>query len=271
MIGDRGRGHREGDAGERHRQRRAARDAEDSAEAGHGSHYNDRVRRVLIFDAGNTLLRMNYRAIAEHLVGRGRRVTAADVEDAELRGRVRLDAHPETAGSTESAGTRDRYVRYLLEPLGITDDAEVADIGRWRASFNAPWGLWTEADPEAAAALRRVKAAGLGAGVISNSNGRAGAILRAAGLGAELDFVIDSGIVGVEKPDPRIFALALEAARAAAGEAVYVGDLYSVDVLGARAAGLDAILIDPRGYGGPRDCPVARGIAEAVSIALALD
>ena len=236
-----------------------------------GGHYNDRMRRAVIFDAGNTLLRMNYAAIASHLSGRGRAVTAAEVEEAELRGRARLDAHPETAGSTESAGTRDRYVRYLLEPLGITGDAEIEDVARWRAAFNPPWGLWTEADPDAAAALRRVKAAGLVAGVISNSNGQAGAILEAAGLGAHLDFVIDSGIVGVEKPDPRIFALALAAARAAPTEAVYVGDLYSVDVIGARAAGIGAILIDPRGYAGPRDCPVARGIAEAVAIALALD
>jgi HAD superfamily hydrolase (TIGR01549 family) len=229
---------------------------------------NDRMRRAVIFDAGNTLLRMNYGAIAAHLIGRGRAVTAAEVEEAELRGRARLDAHPDTARSTESTATRDRYVRYLLEPLGITDEADIADITRWRVSFNAPWGLWTQADPDAPAALRRVKAAGLGVGVISNSNGRARAILEAAGLGADLDFVIDSGIVGVEKPDPRIFALALAEAGAAPKEAVYVGDLYSVDVLGARAAGLDAVLIDPRGHGGPRDCPVARGIAHAVALAL---
>lgn len=229
------------------------------------------MRRAVIFDAGNTLLRMNHVAIASFLSGRGRAVTVAEVEDAELRGRARLDAHPDTAGSTESAGTRDRYVRYLLEPLGITDGAEIDEIARWRASFNAPWGLWTEAYPDAADALRRVRAAGLTAGVISNSNGQAASILRAAGLGAELDFVIDSGVVGVEKPDPRIFALALQAAGAAPREAVYVGDLYSVDVRGARAAGLEAILIDPRGYGGPRDCPVARGVAEAVAIALSLD
>jgi FMN phosphatase YigB (HAD superfamily) len=53
-----------------------------------------------------------------------------------------------------------------------------------------------------------------------------------------------------------------------AGEAVYVGDLYSVDVLGARAAGLDAILLDPLGLWGPRDCRLARGLAGAVTLLL---
>ena len=62
-------------------------------------------------------------------------------------------------------------------------------------------------------------------------------------------------MVGVEKPDPRIFHLALERAGVAAAEAVYVGDLYSVDVVGARAAGLSAILMDPGACWGSRDCP----------------
>jgi putative hydrolase of the HAD superfamily len=113
-----------------------------------------------------------------------------------------------------------------------------------------------------------VRAAGLVAGVISNSNGSVRSILEETGLAAHLDFIIDSSVVGVEKPDPRIFHLGLRAAGVAPAEAVYVGDLYSVDVLGARAAGLDGILLDPRGFWAPRDCRLARGLAEAVRLAL---
>lgn len=51
--------------------------------------------------------------------------------------------------------------------------------------------------------------------------------------------------MGVEKPDPRIFHLGLREAGVAPAGAVYAGDLCSVDVLGARAAGLDGILLDP--------------------------
>ena len=75
-------------------------------------------------------------------------------------------------------------------------------------------------------------------------------ILTSAGLVGHLDVVIDSGVVGVEKPDARIFGLALGEARVSAEEALYVGDMYSVDVLGARRAGLDPILLDPGLAGG---------------------
>ena len=224
--------------------------------------------RAVIFDAGNTLLRMNYASIAEHLGTRGRRVTVEAVEEAELRARVRLDPHLAPGSSTESTVTHGRYLRYLLEHLAITEEDEVDAIARWRRAYNLPVGLWNRADPAAIEAVRRVRSAGLVAGVISNSNGSVRSILEETGLAAHLHFIIDSSVVGVEKPDPRIFALGLREAGVSAAEAIYVGDLYSVDVLGARGAGLDGILLDPGGFWGARDCRLARGLAEAVTLAL---
>lgn len=224
--------------------------------------------RAILFDAGNTLIQMNYAAIAEYLAGRGRSVTATLVEEAEIRARVRLDDDLAPGASTESGDTHDRYLRYVLGDLGITDGGEIEAIARWRRGYNVPVGLWNRADPAAAAALGRVKAAGLIAGVISNSNGSVRSILEATGLADHLDFIIDSTVVGVEKPDPRIFHLALEQARVPGEAAVYIGDLYSVDVLGARGAGLDAVLLDPRGHWGPRDCRLARGLEDAVRLCL---
>ena len=225
--------------------------------------------RAVIFDAGNTLIQMNYAVIASYLAGRGHAVDEAGVHEAELRARVRLDADlavPRT--STESVTTHTDYLRYVLDHLGITGEDEVEAIAEWRRAYNPPVGLWSTADPEAAAALGRVKRAGLVAGVISNSNGSVRSILEAAGLARYLDFVLDSSVVGVEKPDPRIFELALQEAGVAPSEAIYVGDLYSVDVLGARGAGIDAILLDPGELWGPRDCRVARGLAGAVALLL---
>ncbi|HXJ82642.1 MAG TPA: HAD-IA family hydrolase [Candidatus Methylomirabilis sp.] len=224
--------------------------------------------RAVIFDAGNTLLQMNYLAITEYLAARGHAVKVTEVEDAEIRARVRLDADLSSGASTESKETHGRYLRYVLLHLGIADEAEVHAIAEWRKGYNPPVGLWNRADPEAAAALRQVKSAGLIAGVISNSNGSVRSILEETGLARDLDFIIDSGIVGVEKPDPRIFRFALEHARVPPEEALYIGDIYSVDVRGARGAGLGAVLLDPRGYWGPRDCQVARDIAEAVRLCL---
>ena len=114
--------------------------------------------RAVIFDAGNTLLRMNYRIIAEQLAARGRPVSAAQVEEAELRARVRLDPHLVPGRSTESTATHGRYLRYLLEHLAVTDEAEIEAIARWRRGYNLPVGLWNRADPEALEAVRRVRA-----------------------------------------------------------------------------------------------------------------
>jgi putative hydrolase of the HAD superfamily len=226
------------------------------------------LTRALLFDAGNTLLRMNYPAIARHLGSRGHTAAAEAIEEAELRARVRLDADLALGASTEGRPAQDSYLAYLLEGLGITDPAEVEAAAAFRQSYNAPAGLFDRAFPEAQATIRRVKAAGLAVGVVSNSNGNAHALLKRAGIGADLDFVIDSGVVGVEKPDPRIFELALRQAGVAAHEAAYVGDLYSIDVLGSRAAGLHPILLDPRGFWGPRDCAVARDLADVVLMVL---
>ncbi len=161
-----------------------------------------------------------------------------------------------------------RYVRLILEALGVTDEAVAEAMAEWRRAYNAPAGLFTVADPSAEPALELARARGLTAGVISNSNGTIRATLRALGLLPSLDFVLDSAEVGVEKPDPRIFRLALERARVAPREAVYVGDLYSVDVRGARAAGLDAVLLDPAGLWGARDCRSAPDVLAAVRLIL---
>src|SRR5262245_18865279 len=222
------------------------------------------VPHAVIFGAGNTLIRMNYAAIAAHLADRGHPATDTRVREAEVRARVRLDVHLAPGASTESGAIHRLYMHYLLEHLGITDADEVEAIARWRREYNRPLGLWNRADPDAATALARIRRSGRVVGVISNSDGSARAILEAVGLAGHLDFVIDSAVVGVEKPDPHIFAIALREAGVSAAEAVYVGDLYSVDVLGARSAGLDAILLDPLGLWAPRDCRLAAGLADAV-------
>jgi putative hydrolase of the HAD superfamily len=67
------------------------------------------------------------------------------------------------------------------------------------------------------------------------------------GPGVEVDCVIDSGDVGVMKPDPRIFRIALEAMGVDARAAWYVGDMPAFDVVGARRADVRPWLIDPYG------------------------
>jgi putative hydrolase of the HAD superfamily len=119
-------------------------------------------------------------------------------------------------------------------------------------------------------ALGRLKAAGLLLGVVSNSEGRVGQALEAAGLREYFDVVVDSGLIGIEKPDPRIFQAALEALGVGPEEALYVGDLYEVDVVGARAAGIEAVLLESSGGSVP-ECRTTKSIENLVHSLLSGD
>ena len=223
--------------------------------------------RAIFFDAGNTLIRMDYAAIATELGRHGVSVTPEAVQRAEWKARVRIDAElfaPEGVFSTESHSTVEHYTRYVVEGVGVTDAGVIASMTEWRRLYNAPVGLWTVAEPEAAAALALVHDAGRVAGVVSNSNGTIRSILERLDLTRHLDFVLDSQEEGLEKPDPRFFQRALARAGVAPEEAAYIGDLYSVDVVGARRAGIRAVLMDPGGCWGARDCPAAPTVLEAV-------
>jgi putative hydrolase of the HAD superfamily len=90
--------------------------------------------------------------------------------------------------------------------------------------------------------------------VVSNADGRVRGLLEAAGVTPWLEFVVDSAEVGLEKPDPRIFHAATERLGLPPSSCAYVGDIYEIDVEGARRAGLHPILIGD----GPAREPVPR-------------
>jgi putative hydrolase of the HAD superfamily len=104
--------------------------------------------------------------------------------------------------------------------------------------------------------------------MISNSNGWVERLVTESGLRPYFQFVVDSRLVGVEKPDPRIFQIALDQIGIGSAEALYIGDLYSIDVVGPRAAGMGAILLDPAGLWDQVDCPKARDLSEAANLVL---
>jgi putative hydrolase of the HAD superfamily len=213
---------------------------------------------------------MDYAAIAGELARHDVRVAADAVQRAEWRARVRLDdrvfARTAAAASTESLAAATLYTEYLLEGLGVTDRRTVDQVVAWRRAHNPPVGLWTAHDPQALDALALVRRSGLRAAAISNSNGTVRSMLDAVGVGRHLDFVLDSGEVGVEKPDRRIFELALGRAGVAAAEAAYIGDFYTIDARGAGSAGLRAVLLDPGGLWGARDCERAPDLLSAVRL-----
>jgi len=98
--------------------------------------------------------------------------------------------------------------------------------------------------------------------VISNSDGKIEAVLRRCGVADCFKSITDSGTVGHEKPHPAIFQAALSAMQAQPAESLYVGDLYSVDYVGARNAGMQAVLFDVSGAYRDRDLPKVQSLTE---------
>jgi putative hydrolase of the HAD superfamily len=221
--------------------------------------------RAVFLDAGNTIVALDYAVIADRLRAAGHPVTEAAVRLGEAHARVRLDAYLAGGRSTEDGDVFQRYFRYLVEHLGIPWDPGAADVAASLRKI-APFGLWSVGVPGAADVLDALRRRGLRLAVVSNSDGRVAATLAHVGLDRRVDAIVDSAVVGVEKPDPRIFEHAAAAVGVQPREAVHVGDLYSVDVLGARAAGCRAILLDPAGAWPDLDCPKAPDLAAAARL-----
>jgi putative hydrolase of the HAD superfamily len=112
--------------------------------------------------------------------------------------------------------------------------------------------LWSEPAPHARRTIAALRRAGIAVVVVTNSDGHAAQHLRDAricqagtGPGARVDEVIDSGLIGAAKPDPAIFRTALGHAGVEPAAAVHVGDTVNADVVGALAAGIVPIHLDP--------------------------
>lgn len=145
------------------------------------------------------------------------------------------------------------YLRSYLASLGFEGD----DLDRADAAVTVVWHLpsdrrWTWRQDDAVVALRQIAATGRGVAVVSNCDGTAERILATAqicqlgvGPGVPVAAIVDSHLIGVSKPDPAIFAPALDALEAPAGRAIFVGDSLRYDVAGARAAGLHPVHLDP--------------------------
>jgi putative hydrolase of the HAD superfamily len=123
---------------------------------------------------------------------------------------------------------------------------------------------WDQILPGTREALERIRTR-YAIAVISNADGRIDAVLSRCGICDCFASITDSGNVGHEKPHPEIFAAALRDMKADPAESLYVGDVYSVDYIGARKAGMDAVLFDVSGAYRGRELPRVESLAELES------
>jgi putative hydrolase of the HAD superfamily len=204
-------------------------------------------RRVIFFDVGNTLLFPN-RAKILAPISSHRHPTLEQWQALERKTKLEFDQGMQS-GRVDH-GFWWIFHAHLLQQLG--EDAAVRDalVENTQKSAN-----WDKILPGTRDALDRI-AQSFHIAVISNSDGRIEQVLSRCGIGDCFESVTDSGTVGVEKPRLEIFQAALRAMNARAEESLYVGDLYSVDYVGARNAGMQAVLFDVSGA--YRDCEVPR-------------
>ena len=219
---------------------------------------------AVFLDAGGVIVDPNWQRVAAALAAHGVDIAAATLAAAEPAAKRDLDV-PVRIQTTDDRTRCGFYWELVASHAGVRATPEQfvrawADLDAYHAASNL-WEVVLGGVPEALAKLR---AMGLRIVVVSNANGTLRAKLGRLGLEGLVDAILDSHEVGVEKPDPRIFEIALAAAGVAPEAAIHVGDLYEVDVVGARAAGIRAVLVDPADLHAHRDCPRVRSLAAFV-------
>jgi HAD superfamily hydrolase (TIGR01662 family) len=196
-------------------------------------------RRFIFFDVGNTLLFPNRTRMLVPLP-EDRHPTLQAWQALERRTKREFDQG--MIGGKVDHGFWWTFHTYLLQQLNALDDGvRAALVENTQNSAN-----WDQILPGTRDALERLRQE-YAIAVISNADGRIDAVLRRCGIVDCFANITDSGIVGHEKPHPAIFEAALREMKADPAESLYVGDVYSVDYVGARNAGMQAVLFDVAG------------------------
>jgi HAD superfamily hydrolase (TIGR01509 family) len=218
---------------------------------------------TIFLDAGGVLLFPNWTRVADALGRQGIHTTAEALAAAEPRARRVLDDQQVVGGTTDAARGW-LFFDLILDRAGIAQSngtkGALAELHTYHTANN----LWEFVPDEVYPALSALRAMGLKLTIVSNANGTLCAHLARIGLDKYVDCVLDSYDEQVEKPDPRLFEIALERSHARRESTIHVGDLYNIDVIGARKAGLRAVLVDQANLRPDADCPRVRSLAELV-------
>jgi putative hydrolase of the HAD superfamily len=230
--------------------------------------------RAIIYDVGGTLLYP--KPPVEELCAYAEQVSGLHLPHERFGAALPYLRHfmaerDQPAGTLWASDARLRdawaeYYTHAMEVVGVPATREqMLALGRVMSDWYAHADRWSTYD-DVPAVLAEGGRRGLTQGIVSDWGSDLIEILHDLGLSATFAFVVASGIAGYAKPSTEIFQLALDRAGVAPHEALYVGDTYVLDVLGARAAGLHAALIDRDGHAPVLDCPVLRSMADLLPL-----
>ncbi len=216
------------------------------------------IATVVTFDVGQTLAELDLDFLARRLGERGYTVAPDSLRAAAPAAWDRYEA-------LVQEGARHPWKALMNTLLAGAGIGEPADLVEWLWIEQRTKNLWRKPILPMVDLARELAAQGARVGVLSNSEGRLAELLADIGIADAFAAIVDSGRIGIEKPDARIFAHALAALDAPPdARPIHIGDLWNADIQGAVDAGWRAIWYGP--HVTPVDDPriaIARDAAEA--------
>ena len=218
---------------------------------------------TVFLDAGGLLVYPNWTRISNALRARGIDVDPAALARAEPHAKKQIDVR-QTITATNDAGRGWLYFTLIFDRAGVPPGPDVEAALQELHAYHQNTNLWELVPSYVAPSLAALRRRGLKLTIVSNANGKLRVLFERLALAGCVDCLLDSHDEGVEKPDPRFFEIALERSGARRESTIHVGDLYHVDVEGARAAGLRGVLLDEAGLYPDVDCPRVQSLEELV-------
>lgn len=225
---------------------------------------------LLSLDAGNTVIFLDHQRVARILDKLGFPVEpSALIRGEGVAKRWHVYGHPLTVSWSHDAAPGARawgtMVGTMINQAGVSKDSVPG-------ALDALWGehialnLWSLVPDVLPHALQRLRARGKKAVIVSNSEGMLESLFERLGILHCFDRVVDSGTLGIEKPDPRIFWRAYEGFGVDVQSVLHLGDSISTDIEGARAARVHSALLDPFEHwrGAYEDVPRVASVAAVV-------
>lgn len=217
---------------------------------------------MVTFDVGQTLAELDLDFLARRLAERGHPVPPAVLGRAAPAAWARYEA-------LVREGARHPWKALMHALLTGSQVAEPEPLVDWLWSQQPTKNLWRKPIPAMVELARELAASGARVGVLSNSEGHLAELLAEIGIADAFAVIVDSGRVGLEKPDPRIFAHTLAALDAPAdARPIHIGDLWTADIQGALGAGWRAIWFGP--HATPVDDPRIASARDARDVRAAL-
>jgi putative hydrolase of the HAD superfamily len=214
---------------------------------------------ALLLDAGDTLIFLDATAVSHALAEQGVELAAERIAGALHGAKQSYQALLARGGRHEDGWSV--LVLGMLVRAGLAEPGARALLPGLRRVHDEFY-FWRRVPEGLPHALARARAGGIRLAVVSNSEGKIGAMLERVGLAEHFELIVDSHLEGVQKPDPEIFRRALGRLGVAAERALYAGDIPEVDVLGARAAGMASVLVDAFGHYAGSEWPRVGSVAE---------